>query len=759
VPTTFHLHISGQVQGVGFRPFVWRLARAYSLRGWVNNTTDGVHILFNAESPDAFQQAILREAPALARITDIRCEALPFQEFPDFKIKNSASDAPPNLLVTPDFALCADCRRELQDPTNRRYGYAFTTCTNCGPRYSILTDLPYDRERTSMAPFGQCPDCRTEFDDPEDRRYFSQTNSCPTCGIRLECRDASGNIWDNPLENALTRLRASQILAVKGIGGYLLLCDATSARAIQILRQRKHRPTKPFALLYPNIQMLADDTRLCPEAQAQLESPVAPIVLLEVRDNPASGICVPDIAPGLGHVGAMLPYAPLLEILAQEFGRPLVATSGNPGGSPIFFRDADALADLSAIADVFLLHNREIAIPQDDSVVRLSAKHAQRIVVRRSRGLAPSAPALKGMGATAGGTLALGASMKSTFAWQHRSNTYLSQYLGDLESFDTQQNFEFTLRHFLTLFRERPGSILVDKHPEYFSTQLGYRLAEEWAVPVVAVQHHRAHFAAVLAENGLLETAEPVLGVIWDGTGYGDDGQIWGGEFFRRQDGQIDRVGHLAYFDLLAGDKMPREPRLSALSLAGKWGAGRDILENKFSPAEWSLYRRMLDKGGGLQCSSMGRVFDGVAALLGLADNVSYEGEAAMLLETVAFRYFRQNGLKSIPLEKEITWESEAFPVGELVSQVHGCFLKTQSVEYAAAFFHAQLIALIGAAARRYQCRKVACSGGVWQNALLVDLALEGLRPEFELFFHREISPNDEGVSYGQLALLASTNF
>ncbi|MBL7798668.1 MAG: carbamoyltransferase HypF [Saprospiraceae bacterium] len=752
--STFHLHIAGQVQGVGFRPFIWRLARVHGLNGWVNNTTDGVHVVFNAESPNAFRQAILQQAPTLARISEIHCETWPFQEFQDFQIVHSDASAQPNLPLTPDFALCADCRRELHDPNNRRFGYPFITCTNCGPRYSILTELPYDREHTSMAPFEQCPECRSEFENPEDRRYFSQTNSCPACGIRLEFRDAIGSVWPDPIGTALTWLRDGKILAIKGIGGFLLLCDATNASAIRTLRHRKHRPTKPFALLYPNAGMAAADTVLLDDDLHQLESPAAPIVLLEVNDAPPSGICVAEIAPGLAHIGIMLPYVPLLEVLAQGFGLPLVATSGNRSGSPIQFQDSGALTDLAEIADAFLLHNREIGIPQDDSVVRTSAAYRHRIVVRRSRGLAPPAPHLP---ACRQNMLALGASMKSTFAWRFGNNTYLSQYLGDLESFDTQQNFEHTLRHFLRLFREQPDGILTDKHPDYFSTRLGMRLAEEWQVAVTAVQHHHAHFAAVLAENRLLDHPEPVLGVIWDGTGLGDDGQIWGGEFFRRHAGNTERVGHIDYFDLIAGDKMAREPRLSALSLANHGSMDPNVLKSRFSAVEWGLYQRLLENGAPVQCSSMGRVFDGVAALLGLADKVSYEGEAAMLLEAAAYRHFRQHGLRSAPALLAVEWaQGGAVPVREIVADTYAKFQKTQSVGYAAAYFHSQLIALIAVAARRYGCPCIAFSGGVWQNALLTDLALEFLRPEFALYFHLEIPPNDEGVAFGQLAMCSS---
>ncbi len=778
---TYHLHVAGQVQGVGFRPFVWRLARAHGLLGWVNNTTDGVHVVFNATASQAtaFTDALLREAPELARITAHELETIEWQEFTDFSIVHSTADAPPNLLLSPDFGLCADCRRELHDPSNRRWGYPFITCTNCGPRFSIVTGLPYDRERTTMHPFVQCPECQAEYDDPANRRYFSQTNSCSVCGLQLQLLDAAGTEISAPLQTALAWMLEGKILAVKGIGGYLLLCDATNSMAIALLRQRKRRPTKPFALLYASIEQVEGDAELHADELAQLQSPAAPIVLLHRRGVPVSGLCSEAVAPGLDQIGVMLPYAPLLEVLAHGMGRPLVATSGNISGSPIIFEDKKALQALVPIADGILRHNRDIAVPQDDSVVRRSPGHRQQIVLRRSRGFAPTflfdappgtnnpspaqaqtpsgplrqAPNFKLRDSNS--ILALGATMKSSFAWQHRRNLYVSQYLGDLESYDTQEAFEHTLRHFLALFRERPEAIAVDKHPDYFSTQLGKRLAAEWGVPFREVQHHAAHFGAVLAENGRFlgesPATLPVLGVIWDGTGYGDDGQVWGGEFFRFDGNSIRRVGHFEPFAFLLGDKMPREPRISALSLAYALDGSGPLLEPKFSAQEWALYPKILQKGDLLQTSSVGRLFDGVASMLGMADRVYYEGEAAMQLEQAAARYFRREGLRRPAAGDNIISENTLIPTQAIVKQILVEIQNGLEVDKIAAWFHLRLIEAIRFQARQHDCRILAFSGGVWQNALLVDLALELLRPEFELWFHRQLSPNDEGISFGQL--------
>jgi hydrogenase maturation protein HypF len=761
---TYHLHITGQVQGVGFRPFVWRLAQAYGLSGWVNNTTDGVHVVFNAgvRTAEDFGQAILGQAPPLSRITGYRLEALARQAFEGFQIVHSATAALPDLLLTPDFALCPECRQELHQAANRRFGYAFTTCIHCGPRFSIATGLPYDRERTTMARFEQCPECLAEYNDPADRRYFSQTNSCPVCGIQLRLTDAAGMDIADPLDSAINGLCAGKILAVKGIGGYLLMCDATNAGALQNLRARKRRPDKPFALLYADLEQLDGDALPGAVEKEWLPRFEAPIVLVQQRGKPASGLCSTLVAPGLAEIGVMLPYAPLLDLIARGAGRPLVATSGNLSGSPIIYDDQAARRLLSPIADAILSHNRDIALPQDDSVLRFSPRHRQKIVLRRSRGFAPTF--FSGVQPTGPGkarsVLALGATLKSAFAWQHLGNLYVSQYLGDLESYDTQEAFERTLQHFLRLLRATPREIVVDKHPDYFSTQLGKRLAADWQTPVLEVQHHRAHFAAVLAENGYLAgpitTVPPVLGVIWDGTGFGDDGQVWGGEFFRFDGQAMERAGYFEAFDFLLGDKMPREPRLSALSLSGLSGITPDDLEAKFSPQEWALYQKILARGGLLRTTSVGRLFDGVAALLGLAHRVSYEGQAAMLLEQAAGRYYRQEGLEALPAYPLDTAGGILAPTGELVRQVAADRAAGSSREKIAARFHRTLVEMVRQQARLHDCRVLAFSGGVWQNALLVDLAIAHLRPEFELLFHRQLSPNDECIAYGQLMLSKS---
>jgi hydrogenase maturation protein HypF len=755
---TYHIHIQGQVQGVGFRPFVWRLARRHALNGWVNNAADGLHIAINADAADLaiFVAALLAEAPPLARISRHEVSQAPPCTFASFDIVQSDTGAAPKLLLSPDFGLCADCRRDILAPGNRRYGYAFTTCTLCGPRFSIVTGLPYDRPRTAMAPFALCPACQAEYDDPADRRYYAQTNSCPACGISLYWN--GGQADANALDKALSRLAEGQVLAVKGVGGFLLMTDATRPEAIATLRARKQRPAKPLAVLYAHARQLEADVYLQEDERALLESAAAPIVLAALREQPASGIAVDALAPGLDRLGVMLPYSPLLALLAERYERPLVATSGNLSGSPIFYTDEQAERHLLGIADGVLSYNRAITAPQDDSVTQYAPKTRRFIMLRRSRGYAPTFME-PGRTIETDTVLALGADMKSAFAGQYEGNTYISPFLGDLGSYDAQERYAQMLGHFAELLRWRPRYLVADQHPGYYATQLAERLADDWGAPLLKVQHHEAHFAAVLGENDLAEAAGPILGVVWDGTGLGSDGQIWGGEFLRFEEGVIRRVGHLEYFPWLLGDKMAKEPRLSALSLCHALGEEEaERLRAKFSATEWALYGQMLKAPSMLLTSSAGRMFDGVAALLGLADKTSFEGEAAMRLEALG-----RKGMKVLGDDPE-RWMAEAYALeaqaedGRVnwkagLQKLLADLDAGTAAEVIAARWHLGLVKLIGAVGRRQDVSDLAFSGGVFQNALLVDLIGQWLEPEFRLYFHRQLPPNDECIAYGQLAI------
>ena len=753
---TFHIHLSGQVQGVGFRPFVYRLATQMHLRGWVSNGNDGVHIEVSGEKEKVafFYKTLLQNKPVLAKITESYCVEVPKKCFDNFEIRESDNNALPNLLLTPDVAMCADCKAEIHNKTNRRYDYAFTTCTNCGVRYSIVKTLPYDRANTSMKTFVQCADCQAEYNNPLDRRYYSQTNSCTSCGVEMRLYEASSSKSDTTqdvLSKIVRAWREGKIVAIKNIGGYLLTCDATNMLVINELRKRKNRPTKPFALMYPSIECLEKDVILHQEALKLLQSPESPIVLLETKEKMQSGIAKAEIAPHLNFLGVMLPYSPLFSLLLADFQQPIIATSGNLSNSPIIFEDDKAIADLGKIADDILTHNRPIAVPQDDSVISFNQYDNQSIILRRSRGLAPTF-IQKGLDLGEKTILGMGAMMKSSFALSHQKNVYISQYLGDLESYETQENYKLVLNHFLKLFKTKPEKIITDKHPDYFSTQFGKKLAENEGIEVKEVQHHLAHFAAVLAENNLIFQSknEPVLGVIWDGTGLGDDGNIWGGEFFTFQNNNFHRIEHLPYFPIIAGDKMPREPRISALCAFENIESAKKLLEQKFTKTEWQVYQNLLSKSK-IQTSSIGRLFDATASLLGILDKVSYEGEAAMRLENIAYNYYKKISIFELNHLESLNLPFEAIPQ-EIVKD----WQAKKEVGFIALKFHYLLIHQIKSASNQLNIKKIAFSGGVFQNALLVALVKKNLQ-NFDLYFHKQLSPNDENIAFGQIIMSSFT--
>lgn len=751
---TWHIHIQGQVQGVGFRPFVYKQAQLYDLNGWVNNTVDGVHVEFNSgkETASKFHESLIKDAPRLSRITSHKLKKIEAKKFNDFRIIQSESKGKRNLLITPDFAMCDDCRKELFDDKDRRYKYPFITCTLCGPRYSIIEKLPYDRETTTMERFTMCEKCSDEYEHPLDRRYYSQTNSCDQCGIEMALYDSEKNLISKENREIIEQIAGlwskGKIVAIKGIGGYLLTCDASNCQAIEELRKRKHRPAKPFALMYPDLNRLEKDVNLRDIEKDALESSVFPIVLLNVR-NDRSLICVEQIAPGLDQIGVMLPYTPLYDLLLNHFDKPVIATSGNISHSPIVFSDEKAFTDLLQISDAILINNRKIVVPQDDSVIKFTAGHQKKIIYRRSRGLAPSY-INKDLENPEETILATGAMLKNTFTYLNQKNIYISQYLGNLDHFDTEQNYRHTLNHFFNLFGKKPERILADKHPGYFSTRIAEELSEELGVPLKKYQHHVAHFGAVLGEQNLLESIEPVLGIIWDGTGLGNDGQIWGGEFFVYDNYEFKRQHHLDYFDFITGDKMPKEPRISALTVSNGCNGADELLRNKFTEVEWKNYHTLLNKPGNLKTSSVGRLFDAVASLLDIKDYNSFEGESAMLLEKFATDFFRKNKPK-VTDSYLSEYQSGNVPTKLLLQKIIDDVYKDVEKGEIAFKFHFTLVDAIKKAANSLSINRISFSGGVFQNSLLIDLILDYLSDDFQLYFHKELSPNDENISFGQL--------
>lgn len=752
---TYHLHIKGVVQGVGFRPFVYRLASEMGIHGTVSNTSDGVHVNFNAEKSRShdFVDAILREAPDHARIRHHELSSIDNQKFSDFSIIDSSDHQKKEVLLTPDLAMCRECRDDIDNTKDRRQGYAFTTCTNCGPRFSIIEALPYDREHTTMKTFAMCPKCQKEYANVLDRRYYSQTNSCPDCAIRLSLLDEKGRdegIIDQ--EEILNRVIAlwneGAVIAIKGIGGYLITCDATRPEVVRRLRSLKGRPSKPFAVMYEDLFMMAEDVDIDSAAMLALESSEAPIVLLNKKADPWSEIAFEDVAPGLSKVGVMLPYTPLYHLLLRKFKKPIIATSGNLSGDPIEYRDELAIKRLSGLVDAFLTNDRPIVVPQDDSVVSLSPISRQNIILRRSRGLSP---VLLSGGRYVGNrsVLAMGGLLKSTVCLSAHSNLYMSQYLGDTDSLNTQENYSTVLDHLLGVTGATPEAIICDKHPSFFSSRYAEPLAEKMRVPLVRVQHHEAHFMAILGEKDLLHTDRRVMGVIWDGTGLGDDGNIWGGETFSYKSGKVDRIKSLPGFRHITRDKMSREPRISALSLTRSYGLRSDLVEGRFSETELDIYNKLLEKDG-LTSTSMGRVFDAVAAVVGGFDIQTYEGEAAMRLEDMANRYFRQSmpSLEMSYLEVDQGTEELIF---SLISHILEDRNKGVDPELIAARFHVSLVDCIDRQAKELNFDTIAFSGGVFQNTWLVELIRRFLGRKYELLFHEEMSPNDENISFGQI--------
>ena len=747
-----HIHVRGLVQGVGFRPLVYGLAHEAGLVGRVANGADGVHIDLNANRREAesFLDRLLEALPSYGYVSSIALTDAPAQEWTDFRIADSAASNAPQMIIPPDRNLCPDCRRDLRDPANRRFGYPFTTCLRCGPRYSIITALPYDRERSAMQPYAMCKPCATEYTDPGDRHHHAQTNSCPDCRIPMQWYDATG--MDMRLDQAsiipaaAAALADGKIIGVKGLGGFLLMADARRGEVVRKLRERKHRPSKPFALLYPDLDSIQGDAHVSPAERSALLSPEGPIVLLNVQAQPASGLATEAIAPGLNRIGAMLPATALLDMLLQDFPHPVIATSGNISGSPILHQDEEAIAGLYGIADHVLGYSRDITNPQDDSVVQFATPaDAQPIILRRSRGLAPAFYPNPFSGIK-DNVLALGAHMKGAFAIAARGNLHVSPWLGNLESFEARESYRAAMDRMLDLLDVRPDVILTDRHPGYFTTQLGEQLASTWKAPLLTYGHHEAHFAAVLAENGLLDTVEPVLGVIWDGTGLGDDGNSWGGEFFIYRDHQFTRQSHFETVPVLLGDKMALEPRLSALAVCHDMPDAAAILESKFTPTEWMLYNRKVDSGG-IRTTSVGRLFDAVASILGLADRQSYEGEAAMRLEALAWG---APDAAAYPMG-EFSGEG-AIPTAEILLAIIEDLGRGRSRDSIAAAFHRTLIAVIARVAASAGITRIALSGGVWQNGFLNCCAREHLTPAFEVICHQRLSPNDENIPFGQLA-------
>ncbi len=708
------IRLQGAVQGVGFRPFVYNLARELGLRGWVLNSARGlvVEVEGPPEGTRLFLERLEKERPPAAVIHSREVEHLPACGAEDFVIRPSDDEAEPTAGVQADLATCEACLNELLDPADRRHLYPFINCTNCGPRYTIILDIPYDRPATTMREFSLCGACLREYTNPTDRRFHAQPNACPQCGPQLTM----------PVSEAAQELRAGRILALKGVGGFQLLADARSEAAIERLRQRKRRDEKPFALMMADVAMVRRHCELSPDEEALLNSSAAPIVLLKPRDVPG---LAPNVAGSSPYLGVMLPYSPLHHLLMRECLFPVVATSGNRSDEPIAIDNEEAKTRLAEIADVFLMHNRPVARPCDDSVVRWSRGGAS--LVRRARGYAPLPVPVN---AALPAVLAVGAHLKNTVAIGVGRQVILSQHVGDLDTLEARSAFERAIEDLCRLYRFRPELVACDLHPDYASTQW----ARASGLPVVAVQHHHAHLAACAAENSL---EGPYLGVAWDGTGYGLDGTVWGGEVFLVENQRFERVAHLKPFRLPGGEAAVREGWRVAAAL--EWETG---LEPRCPPALVQMLERDVNAP---RTTSVGRLFDAVAALLGVAEVNHFEGQAAMRLE-------RSIGARP---------PDDAYPLpegdwGPLLHAILEDRRRAVPVSTMAARFHNALVGWAAAVALRSGCRQVVLSGGTFQNRYLTEKLSEKLEAEgCRVYTHRAVPPNDGGIALGQAILAA----
>ena len=751
MPNSYKIQLGGQVQGVGFRPFVYNLAQRLGLNGTVCNDENGVLIHANGTKDELVQFLgdILEKAPDAAIIQSHTMEPTERRQFDGFHILPPQKTGRLSVPLTADFAICSACKNEVLDPNNRRFGYAFTTCTQCGPRYAITKTFPFERENTGMDAFTMCSDCNEEYVNAADRRFHSQTNSCATCGITLTLEDFEGkpvvqSNGNTKIQQITECLKAGAIVALKNTNGFLLVVDATNDAAVERLRVRKQRPDKPFALLYKDLEAVAADFEVSGEETDMLSSPMAPIVLLSPKEHVKTSLSE-KVAPNLNRYGVMLPSSALLLLLSSTMRIPLVATSGNLHGSPILSNEKEARQKLAPVADYMVHHDLQIVFPQDDSVCHFI--DGQRILLRRSRGLAPNFMDYRPK--TKERVLAMGAHLKSTLAFTPNGHTYVSPYFGNLDSYEVLQRYTETLQLYTQLFEVLPEVILVDKHPSYQSTILGKELADKWKIPVVDIQHHKAHFASILAEHDRFESQKPILGVIWDGTGLGDDGMIWGGEFFTYRNHDMQRVAHFEYFHSLAGDKMAKEPRLSLFGLIEEPA----LFAEKFTANELRIYHR-LKLNGTLKTSSVGRLFDAVASLLGVLHVSSYEGEAAMLLEDLAWQY---DGDVFIDLLDGQRFQN--IPTHEIIGGLSE--LKQQGEDHsklAASFIHT-LAKVIVRKAEALHINTVACSGGVFQNRFLVDQLMKLCKANtIELLWHNALCSNDENIALGQLAYYQHIN-
>lgn len=745
------IHINGIVQGVGFRPFVYRLAQECQLTGFVHNSGNGVLIEVQGQPGNLqqFRERLRKESPPLARIVDVQVTDIDNVRESEFKIRASDKNSSPQTLISPDISVCADCLRELFDPQDRRYGYPFINCTNCGPRYTIVESIPYDRPYTSMRVFPMCDDCEQEYHDPGNRRFHAQPNACPECGPKLTLCEQSGEeiATDDPIAEAVRLLQAGKIVAVRGVGGFHLAVDAFNDEAVRLLRQRKGRAQKPLAMMAPDLTSIKRFCLVSPEEAVALRQPTRPIVLLKAQPEHT---IASSVAGNNKYLGFMLPYTPLHYLLLSGNFEALVMTSGNISEEPIAISNEEALRRLANLADYFLLHDREILQRCDDSIVRIVANDMQ--LTRRSRGYVPAPVFLSEP--TRKRILACGGELKNTIALSRDDTVFLSQHIGDLDNPAALAFFENSIAHLQDILQIKPEVIAYDLHPEYLSTK--WALAQD-DLPKIGVQHHHAHLASVMAENGV---AENTIGIILDGTGYGTDGTIWGGEILIGDFREFERFAWLKPAPLPGGAAAIQQPWRMALSYLYQI-YGEQFLEldlpflRRMNATQVSLILQMTDKGlNSPLTSSCGRLFDAVSALLDIRGEINYEAQAAIELEMLAFDslkehyevavpYGRTSGSISVaPLFKALV---EDICTGQPVALISAKFHRTLAEMFVRTAMHARIVSGIN---------QVGLSGGVFQNMTFLGTILKRLQEEgFEVLTHKQVPTNDGGLALGQIVI------
>ncbi|MBS1494306.1 MAG: carbamoyltransferase HypF [Bacteroidetes bacterium] len=741
------INIQGTVQGVGFRPFVYRLAHELNIKGWIINSSAGVEIEAEGDDTDVenFLIRLKNDKPANSTINNFKYISSAINNFKTFEIKESNNSAIKTALILPDLATCPDCLKEIFNPKERRYLYPFTNCTNCGPRFSIIESIPYDRVNTTMKEFEMCDDCRKEYENPLDRRFHAEPIACPKCGPQIKLYNAEEELIEgnDVIKKAAEFILEGKIIALKGLGGYQLIVDAKNNEAVKRLRERKHREEKPFAMMFPCMEMIKEYCEVSEEEENLLLSAQSPIVLLMKKEN---SFIAEGVSYGNNYYGVMLPYTPLHHILMKELNIPIVATSGNITDEPICISNELAFEKLNGIADYFLIHNRKIVRQVDDSVVRVIKN--KPFMIRRARGYAPYPVILNDEIPPA---IAVGGQLKNTVAISKGKNVFISQHIGDLDSKEAFNAFKKIISDFKDLYDVNPEYIISDLHPDYIST----KFAQNTGLKLIQVQHHYAHILSCIAENKI---EGEVLGISWDGTGYGTDGNIWGGEFLKVNRDKFERLAHFDYFPLPGGEKAIKEVRRIGASLLYKATNDKELVKNHYKDFDTEVILNLIEKKiNSPLCSSVGRLFDGISSIINLKQNVSYEGQAAMELENISDERITDESYKfEIIKTKEnnyiVDWRN-------VVLDIFHDMKKNISNQIISTKFHNALVEVIIEISKISGTNQIALSGGCFQNKYLIERTIDRLREEgFKVFWQSAIPTNDAGISLGQMKYLSFVN-